>query len=110
MYIDWMKNQFVTDIGIKSLQQKVDKIANLQRTMNMKFGCSSKQIHRPDETGKSKNMVTMVMTDEDMTDVHHGEAHLLHLRLHTFATVNHEEFASDVQYLRGWLMTGGWLG
>jgi hypothetical protein len=55
-------------------------------------------------------MVTMVMTDEDMTDVHHGKPHLLHLCLPTFATVNHEEFASDVQYLRGWLMTSGWLG
>ena len=110
MYINRMKNHIVTDIGIKGLQQIVDKITYLQRTMYVQFGCSSEQIHCPDESGKSKNMVAMIMTDEDMADVHHGESHLLHLSLYSLTTIYHEEFASNVQYLRGRLMASGWFG
>jgi hypothetical protein len=49
------------------------------------------------------------VTDEDMPDVHHREPHLLHLSLHPFATIEHEVFASHIQYLRSRLVTSGGL-
>ena len=107
--IDRMEEDFVLDVAVVGVLQEVKELAYLLWPMDVQFGSTSQQIHRAYQSWQSEYVVAMVVADEDMTNAHHRESHLLHLCLHTFATIDHEEFAPHIQDLRGWLVTCGGL-
>ena len=105
--IDRMEEDFVLDVAVVGALQEVKELAHLLRPMDVQLGSTSQQIHRAYQSRQSEYVVAMVVADEDMANAHHRESHLLHLRLHTLATINHEEFAPHIQDLRGRLVARG---
>ena len=77
--------------------------------MDMQLGSSPQQVHRPNQPWQAEDVVTMIVADEDVADVHHRKPHQLHLRLCPFATINHKELAPHIEYLRGRLVARGGL-
>ena len=94
--IDRMKEDFVLNLRIVSTHQEIDKLANLLRSVNVKLGSTSQQVHRAYQTRQSEDVIAMIVADEDVPDIHHREPHLLHLSLDAFATINHEELSSHI--------------
>ena len=107
--IDRMEEDFVLDVAVVGALQEVKELAHLLRPMDVQLGSTAQQVHRANQSWQSEDVVAMVVADEDMANAHHRESHLLHLCLYTLATINHEEFAPHIQYLRGWLVTRGGL-
>ena len=108
-YVNRMEEHFVLNLRVVSAHEELKQLDNLLRPMNVELGCSSQQVHRAYQSRQPEDVVAMIVTDENVPDVHHREPHPLHLSLCAFATINHEEFAPHIQYLRGWLVTRGGL-
>ena len=107
--IDWIEENFVLDVRIVSAQEELEQFSHLLRAVDVQFGGSAKQVHRAYQSRQPEDVVAMIVTDEDVPDVHHREPHLLHLRLHPFATIEHEVFAAHIQDLRSRLVASGGL-
>ena len=108
-YVNRMEEHFVLNLRVVSAHEELKQLGHLLRPMNVELGCSSQQVHRAYQSGQSEDVVAMIVADEDVPDVHHREPHPLHLSLSAFATIDHEEFAPHIQYLRGWLVARSWL-
>ena len=80
-YIYRMEDDLVPNVGIVGAHQEVYQLPDLERPMNMQFCSSSQQFHCANKPGQAENMVTMVVADENMSDIRHREPHQLHLRL-----------------------------
>ena len=107
--IDRIEKDFILDVRIVSLHEEVEQLAHLLRSVDVQFGSSPQQVHRAYQSRQSENVVAMIVTDEDVTDVHHREPHQLHPRLSPFAAIEHEVFATHIQYLRSRLVASGGL-
>ena len=65
----------------------------------MQIGCPSQQGHCADKARQAKNVVAVIMGNEDVSYARHRQTHLLHLNLCPFSTIYHVVFASDIYYL-----------
>jgi len=110
LHINRMKEDFILNVAVVSALQEIEELAHLLRPVDMELGSPAQEVHRTYQPGQPEDVVAMIVTDEDVADVHHRKPHLLHLRLNALATIYHEVFAPHVQYLRGGLMASGRLG
>ena len=102
-----MEDYLVPDVRIVGSHQEVEQFAHLLRSVYVQLCCSPQQVHRAYQPGQTENMVTMIVANEDVSDIGHREPHQLHLCLSSFAAVYHEKLAPHIQYLRGRLVTSG---
>ena len=86
----------------------VQESSDLLWTMDVQVGSPAQKRHGTDEAWQSKDVVTMVVGDEDVPDACHGEFHALHLYLCSFSAVYHEVFGAEIHYLCcGQVLQGG---
>ena len=107
--VNRMEDDFVANLSIVDVLQEVEQFAHLLRSVDVQFGSPSQQVHGTNQARQSEDVVSVIVADEDVSDVCHRKPHHLHLCLCSFATVYHEVFAPHVKYLRGWLVVCRWL-
>lgn len=72
--------------------------------MDVEVGGASHQCHGAYESGKAEYMVAMVVADEHVAQPVHAEPAACEGHLGAFSAVDHEQLASAVQYLAGWVV------
>ena len=97
--IYFMKIHLVVHLLTETLQYTLHKRTQVSRGMKVKIGCASQQPHGRDETGQSKTVVTMTVTDEDMPQACHAQAYPAPLHLSPLTAIYHVEFATQVENL-----------
>ena len=100
-----MKEYFIVYSFAIYFHHHVEELFQFLRSMYMQLCRSAKQGHCAYQSWESEDMVSMIVTDEDVTNFQHAKSMPLHSYLHTFTAIDHVILASHFQYLCGGKMS-----
>ena len=87
----------LTEVGEPRTHQRLQ----LGESVDVQRGCTTKESERRNEPYQPEAMVAMQMRDKDVSETRETESCSAILALRTLTTINHIEFVSQVDDLRG---------